>query len=76
MGYSVMSNWYYLDEINQVNGPLSPHEMRNKVSDSVAYVWREGLDEWTLSSDCPELYIMPLSVSGKGLGVKVSCQRA
>ena len=55
LGYSVMSNWYYLDEINQVNGPLSPHEMRNKVSDSVAYVWRDGLDEWTLSSDCPEL---------------------
>ena len=46
--------WYYLNELNQAIGPFSAFEIKNHAINSDILVWREGLKDWALSSQCPE----------------------
>ena len=46
-----------MDDLNQTNGPFSAIEIKNLAKDPDILVWREGLEDWILSSQCPELKV-------------------
>lgn len=46
---------YFIHEGNAQVGPFTYDELKTKQIQSATPIWREGLDDWTLASELPEL---------------------
>ena len=53
--------WYFLDAENNSHGPLSTCGLRQALGSGAAYVWREGMAEWIISSELPEFAIKEIA---------------
>ena len=49
--------WYFLDAEQNSHGPLSTFGLRQALGQGSAYVWRDGMAEWSLSSELPEFAV-------------------
>lgn len=43
--------WYVLDSGNNAHGPFPAHHVRELAVGAPCYIWREGIPDWTISSD-------------------------
>ena len=46
--------WYFLDAESNSHGPFSTCAVRQVLAGKVAYVWKEGMSDWVLSSELAE----------------------
>ena len=46
--------WYFLDAESNSHGPFSAGAVRQVLAGKVAYVWKEGMSDWVLSSELSE----------------------
>jgi hypothetical protein len=46
--------WHYVDAENKSAGPFTAAQVRTVMGTAEAFVWREGMPEWTLSTNLPE----------------------
>lgn len=51
--------WHYFDVFGVQHGPVDEHRLKvlfkNNIIDGKAYVWREGMESWTMITAVPEL---------------------
>jgi DNA polymerase-3 subunit epsilon len=45
--------WYVLDGDNNVHGPFPADQVRELAAGAPCYIWRDGIPDWTISSDDP-----------------------
>ena len=46
--------WYYIDSANQDHGPMPARQVMELAAMDAFHVWREGMGDWAVSTDCAE----------------------
>jgi len=46
--------WYYVDSENKSCGPFTAPQIRTIMGNEGAFVWREGMPDWSMSTNLPE----------------------
>jgi DNA polymerase III epsilon subunit-like protein len=54
--------WYYLDADKNPHGPLPARQVSESAGLEVFYIWREGLKDWLVNSECPEFMSLCQSI--------------
>ena len=55
-GIAEPRQWYYVDTLNQVQGPFTTGEVKELAKQSDFYVWREGMADWVQAYSLDELH--------------------
>jgi hypothetical protein len=52
------NRWYFLDSEGDSRGPLPAREVLETAAATQFYVWREGMSDWVVNSECSEFIEM------------------
>jgi putative phage-type endonuclease len=58
---ALKDEWYYLDAATDSHGPLPARQVSQLAGLEAYYVWREGMNDWVVSRDCPEFVALSQS---------------